>query len=344
MAASNSPAKRILVTGGAGYIGSHACKALHRAGYVPVTLDNLSLGHERFVKWGPLVRGDTHDSELVAATIRAHEVDAVLHFAAFAYVGESVEDPARYYRNNVVGTLGLLDGMRAAGCGRLVFSSTCAVYGEPDVQPISERTATRPVNPYGRSKLVCEGILADYASAYGLDYVALRYFNASGDDPDGEVGEDRAVETHLIPRAIMALQGHVDDFRVFGADFPTPDGTAIRDYIHVVDLAEAHVLALRRLLEGVRGGSVFNLGIGRGYSVREVLAMIAEVSGRPLEAPRGERRPGDPAELVADASLAARELGFAPSHSDLRNIVVTAWNWHRQAHPRRDDSSAPPRP
>ncbi len=326
----------ILVTGGAGYIGSHACKALRRAGHVPVTYDNLCLGNERYVRWGPLVRGDTRDSALVRRTIEEHDIAAVMHFAAFAYVGESVSDPAKYYDNNVTGTLGLLEGMRAGGCDTLVFSSTCAVYGEPEALPIVETTPTRPVNPYGVTKLICEGMIADFAPAYGLNYTTLRYFNASGDDPDAETGEDRAIETHLIPRAMMALQGYVDDFQVFGSDFPTPDGTAIRDYIHVTDLATAHVQALHRLLDGARGGSTFNLGVGQGYSVGEVLRMIADVSGRTIEAPRGGRRAGDPAQLVADASLARSALGFAPSHSDLRTIVSTAWNWHVRTHPRRN--------
>jgi UDP-arabinose 4-epimerase len=331
---------KILVTGGAGYIGSHACKALSRAGFVPVTYDNICLGHEEYVQWGPLVRGDTQDSDLVRQTIEDHGIEAVIHFAAYAYVGESTTDPARYYANNVGGTLGLLNGMRAAGCDKLVFSSTCAVYGEPGPEPISERTPPNPVNPYGKTKLVCEGMLADFAAAYGLDYTALRYFNASGDDADGDVGEDREIETHLIPRAMMAVLGYVDDFQVFGSDFDTPDGTAIRDYIHVTDLADAHVLALQRMRDGARGGATFNLGVGTGYSVGDVLRMISEVSGRPLAAPRGARRPGDPAQLIADAALARSEIGFAPAHSDLRTIVSTAWNWHVRTHPQRGAPAA----
>jgi UDP-glucose-4-epimerase GalE len=324
----------ILVTGGAGYIGSHA-KALKRSGYTPVTLDNMVYGHESFVKWGPLVRGSTQDSDLVRDTIERHDIVAIMHFAAFACVGESMTDPARYYENNVGGTMGLLKGMREAACPALVFSSTCATYGEQDA-PITEATPQNPVNTYGRTKLVCERMLADYSKAYDLSYTALRYFNASGDDPDGEVGEKREIETHLIPRSMMALQGYIDDFQVFGADFPTPDGTAIRDYIHVVDLAEAHVLALKRMMGGARGGAAFNLGTGRGYSVNEVLATVAQVTGRDMASPRGSRRPGDPASLVADATLARRELGFAPTHSDLRTIVETAWRWHLAAHPRRN--------
>jgi UDP-glucose-4-epimerase GalE len=327
--------RAILVAGGAGYIGSHACKALSRAGFVPVTFDNLSLGHREFVKWGPLVQGDIRDGAAVQAAIARFDVAAVMHFAAFAAVGESHADPAKYYNNNVVGTLSLLEAMRAAGCDRLVFSSTCAVYGEPERLPISEDTPENPVNPYGFSKLVCERMLADFGRAYGLAFIALRYFNASGADLEGDVGELRDPETHLIPRAMMALQGYVDDFSVFGSDFPTPDGTAIRDYIHVSDLADAHVLALNRLLDGGEGG-VFNLGVGQGYSVGDVLRVIGKVTGRPLPAPKGPRRAGDPAQLVADASLARRVLGFNPTRSDLEAIVSSAWRWHGAAHPAKN--------
>jgi len=230
-------ARAVLVAGGAGYVGSHTCKALAQAGFFPVVLDNLSTGHQAFVRWGPLVRADLHDSEAVADTIRWHDCAAVLHFAAFAYVGESVSDPAKYYDNNVAGTLSLLNGMRAAGCDKLVFSSTCAIYGQPAQLPIREETPADPINPYGASKLMVERILADFRPAYGLRSTALRYFNACGADPDTEIGELRDPETHLIPRAMMALQGHIEDFAVFGTDFPTPDGTAVRDYIHVADAA-----------------------------------------------------------------------------------------------------------
>lgn len=327
--------RNILVTGGAGYIGSHTCKALHRAGFQPIVLDDLVYGHEAFVRWGPLIRGDVRDLELVTRVLRENQIEAVMHFAALAYVGESVSEPGKYYDNNVVGTLRLLQAMEAAGCRRIVFSSTCAIYGEAEEALISEASPTRPVNPYGRSKLVCEMMLRDISVATGLSFTALRYFNAAGDDPDGELGEDRVVETHLIPRAMMALRGHLDDFRVFGSDFPTPDGTAIRDYIHVVDLADAHVRALERMLDGAVGGSVFNLGTGNGFSVREVLSAIEEISGRRLPEVVGARRPGDPAQLVADASLAQREIGFKPRLSDLATIVRTAWKWHEKVHPDR---------
>ena len=258
-----------------------------------------------------------------------------MHFAAFALVGESVTDPAKYYDNNVTGTLSLLAGMRQAGCDALVFSSTCAIYGQPEQVPIVEDTRPDPVNPYGASKLMIERVLADFRPAYGLRSVALRYFNACGADPDTEIGELRDPETHLIPRAMMALQGHIPDFAVFGTDFETPDGTAIRDYIHVADLADAHVSALRLLLAGAPGG-VFNLGTGRGYSVLEVLRAIERETGERLPDASGPRRAGDPAELIADPARARDGLGFAPSRSDLETIVRTAWAWHRRAHPKRN--------
>lgn len=334
---SSSPSRHVLVTGGAGYIGSHACKALSLAGFTPVTYDNLSLGHADFVKWGPLVQGDTRDAAAVAAAIRDHDTAAVVHFAARSLVGESMTDPAAYYDNNVGGIMGILAGMREAGCNRLVFSSTAAVYGEAGDAPIREDALALPVNPYGQSKLMCEAIIADHVAAYDMQAVILRYFNASGADPDGEIGEYRAVETHLIPRAMMALQGYIDDFRVFGSDFPTPDGTAIRDYIHVADLAEAHVLALTAMIDGLRFGR-FNLGIGKGYSVGEVLRAVAHATGRPMDTPSGPRRAGDPVRLVADATAAAQTLGFAPSRSDLDTIVGTAWRWHQRAHPLRNST------
>jgi UDP-glucose-4-epimerase GalE len=330
--------EKVLVVGGAGYVGAHTCKALHAAGYLPVTFDNLSTGHRDFVRWGPLVVGDIRDSNSIRDTIEKHEISGVLHFAACAYVGESVVNPQKYYDNNVLGTLSLLKGMLEAGCNNIVFSSTCAVYGQPDKVPISEETTRNPVNPYGASKLMVERILSDYQRAYDLNWIALRYFNASGADPDGEIGELRDPETHLIPRAIMSLQGYIDDFQVFGADFPTPDGTAVRDYIHVADLASAHVAALLRLREGF-GGVALNLGTETGYSVKAVLDAIEREAGEKLPAVDGPRREGDPATLVADATEARRVLDFRPRHSDLETIVRTAWAWHRKAHPRRN---APP--
>ena len=326
----------ILVAGGAGYVGAHTCKALSAAGYQPVVFDNLSTGHRGFVRWGDLIEGDIRDLAAVTAAIQEHGVVAVLHFAACAYVRESFVDPAKYYENNVAGTLSLLNGMRAGGCDKVVFSSSCAVYGQPDTLPIAETAATLPTNPYGASKLMSERILADYAPAYGLRSISLRYFNASGADAGQALGELRDPETHLIPRALMAVLGHITDFHVFGADFPTPDGTAIRDYIHVSDLADAHLSALELLLGGHAGG-VFNLGTGEGQSVRAVLSMIQEVTGHELPAVRVDRRlTCEPARLVADATLARRLLAFQPCRSDLRTIIRTAWAWHQKAHARND--------
>jgi UDP-arabinose 4-epimerase len=325
----------VLVVGGAGYVGAHTCKALARAGFLPVVLDDFSTGQRTFTRWGPVVESGMHDATVVADTIQRFRCVAVLHFAAYAYVGESVLDPAKYYHNNVAGTLSLLAGMRVAGCDSLVFSSTCAVYGQPDRMPIVEDTRTDPTNPYGASKLMVERVLADFRSAYGLRSTVLRYFNACGADLDGEIGELRDPETHLIPRAMMALQGHIPDFTVFGTNFETPDGTAVRDYIHVGDLADAHVTAMTRLLAGSPGG-IFNLGTGSGHSVTEVLHAIERESGQLLRGATGDRRPGDPAVLVADPSRARRELGFDPVRSNLATIVRSAWAWHRRAHPRRD--------
>ena len=327
--------RAVLVVGGAGYVGGHTCKALARAGFLPVVLDDFSTGHAAFTRWGPAVTADIRDTGLVEATLRRFHCTAVLHFAAHALVGESVTDPAKYYGNNVVGTLSLLAAMRAAGCDALVFSSTCAVYGQPAQVPIVEETRPDPINPYGASKLMVERVLTDFRAAYGLRSYVLRYFNACGADPDGEIGESRDPETHLIPRAMMALQGHVTDFAMFGSDFDTPDGTAIRDYIHVTDLADGHLAALTRLLDGAPGG-VFNLGTGRGHSVREVLRAIGDETGMALPRVVGARRPGDPAVLVANPARARQELRFTPVHSDLPTIIRTAWAWHRRAHPRRD--------
>lgn len=330
----------VLVVGGAGYVGGHTCKALAAAGFRPVVFDNFTTGHRDFVRWGPAVEGDIRDTAAVASAIRSHDVAAVLHFAACAYVGESVSDPQKYYDNNVTGTLSLLRAMLEAGCPHLVFSSTCAIYGQPERVPIAEDTPANPVNPYGASKLMVERILSDYARAYDFRAIALRYFNACGADPDGDIGELRDPETHLVPRAMMALQGYIDDFQIFGSDYPTADGTAVRDYIHVSDLAEAHVAALRLLLEG-HGGGAYNLGTGHGFSVKEVLDAIAVEAGEALPEARGPRREGDPATLVADPSQARDVLHFAPKYSDLPTIVRTAWAWHRRAHPRRNAPVGP---
>ncbi|SIO46091.1 UDP-L-arabinose 4-epimerase [Bradyrhizobium erythrophlei] len=328
---SKSPA--ILVTGGAGYIGAHCCKALSEAGFVPVCFDNLSTGHRDFVKWGPFVEGDVGDTQRLTDAIAAHQVVAVMHFAAFSQVGESVGDPQKYYLNNVCGTLSLLKAMLERGCDRLVFSSTGAVYGNAGRDPISEGAAGAVVNPYGASKWMIEQILADYRRAYGMNSFCLRYFNACGAESSGSIGEFRDPETHLIPRAMMALQGHVRDFAIFGDDYETPDGTAIRDYIHVVDLAAAHVRAVNALLDGSRGGH-YNLGTGSGFSVREVLAAIERVTGLRVPLVTKPRRAGDPPVLVADPSAAKADLGFVPVCSDLSTIVRSSWVWHQLAHPK----------
>jgi UDP-glucose-4-epimerase GalE len=328
---SNRPA--ILVTGGAGYIGSHCCRALDAAGYLPVAFDNLSTGHRSFVA-GPLVIGDLADKATLARAFSDHDITAVMHFAAASLVGESMIDPQKYYLNNLAGTLSLLEAMRAAGCNRLVFSSTGAVYGNADSKALREDHACAPINPYGTSKWMIERVLTDYRAAYGFGSFALRYFNASGADPAGGIGESREIETHLIPRAMMALQGHVSDFAVFGDDYDTPDGTAIRDYIHVTDLAAAHVLALKLLLQGHSGGA-FNLGTGRGFSVREILAAIAAETGREVPHVIKPRRAGDPTYLVADPTAARDALNFHPAYSDLATIIRTAWAWHKTAHPRK---------
>lgn len=323
----------ILVTGGAGYIGAHCCKALSDAGYLPVCVDDLSTGSRDFVKWGPLVVGSVRDTALVAETITSHGVVAVMHFAAFSQVGESVVDPQKYYLNNVGGTLSLLAAMRKTGCSRLVFSSTGAVYGNAGRDPISEDAAGTPVNPYGASKWMIEQILADFRTAYQLNSTCLRYFNASGAEKSAMIGEFRDPETHLIPRAMMALQGHNDDFAIFGDDYDTPDGTAVRDYIHVEDLAAAHILAVESLLNGSTGGC-FNLGTGSGCSVREVIAAIETAAGRKVPLIVKPRRAGDPPFLVADPSFARNSLGFRPLVSDLTTIVTSAWAWHQKAHPK----------
>jgi UDP-glucose-4-epimerase GalE len=321
----------ILVTGGAGYIGSHCCRALAAAGYHPVSYDNFSTGHRGFVT-GSLVVGDLSDKAALGRAFAEHDIVAVMHFAASSLVGESVLDPQKYYINNLAGTLSLLDAMREAGCRRLVFSSTGAVYGNADSKALPESYPCAPINPYGASKWMIERVLADYRRAHGLGSFALRYFNASGADAAGGIGELRDPETHLIPRAMMALQGHVSDFAVFGDDYDTPDGTAIRDYIHVTDLAAAHVLALQLLMQGHSGG-IFNLGTGAGFSVREILAAIAAETGREVPHVIKPRRAGDPTYLVADPTASRETLKFKPTHSDLATIIRTAWAWHQTAHP-----------
>jgi UDP-arabinose 4-epimerase len=317
----------VLVTGGAGYIGSHTCKALAQAGFFPVTYDNLSSGHEWAVRWGPLVRGDLADGELLRRTMSEYGIGSVLHFAGWSYVAESVHAPRKYYRNNLIGTVGLLDAMLDACVDNIVFSSTCATYGMPDADLLDETHPQRPVSPYGETKLAIERALHWYGQAYPMRFVALRYFNAAGADEDAEIGEVHEPETHLIPLVIEAAREESRELTVFGTDYPTPDGTAIRDYVHVSDLADAHVRALRYLRAG-NPSACFNLGAGRGHSVLEIVAAVERFSGRSVPAKDAGRRAGDPHRLVADTRRAASKLGWKPQKSSLEAIIRTAWRWH----------------
>ncbi len=320
----------VLVTGGAGYIGSHACKALAEGGWRPVAFDNLVYGHEEAVRWGPLERGELEDRARLDEVMERYRPVAVMHFAAYAYVGESVENPGKYYRNNVAGSLTLLEACRDRGIDRFIFSSTCATYGMPEVVPITESEPQKPINPYGASKLMIERMLRDFDHAHGLRSVSLRYFNAAGADESGEIGEDHDPETHLIPLVIDAALGRRSHIEVYGDDYPTPDGSAIRDYIHVTDLAAAHVLALDYLGEGGET-TALNLGTGNGHSVLEIIRAVERVSGRKVPMKIGPRRPGDPPELVADASLARRVLGWSPRYVSVDEVVRSAWRWHTRA-------------
>ncbi len=319
----------VLIVGGAGYIGSQTAKLAAKAGLEPVVFDNLVYGHEWAVKWGPLVRGDIADTALIARVIEEHDVRAVIHFAAYAYVGESVTDPRKYFRNNVANTLSLLDAMVDKQVRDIVFSSSCAVYGVPQRVPIGEDHPKDPVNPYGETKLVVERVLHWYQNAYDLRYAALRYFNAAGADPDGDVGEDHDPETHLIPKAIEAAVDGKTPLDIYGTDYPTPDGTAIRDYIHVADLAEAHLLALARLDAGATSLQA-NLGTGRGHSVKAVVAAVEKVSGRRVPTREVGRRAGDPPALVADPRLAAEVLGWKPRYPELETMIEHAWRWRQR--------------
>lgn len=319
----------LLVTGGAGYIGSHVCKAVAAAGYLPVTYDSLVSGHAWAVRWGPLEGGDLVDTARLDEVIRKYHPVAVIHLAGLIVSSESVVDPAMYYASNVCGSIALLDAMRRNGIERVVFSSSAAVYGEPDSVPMTESHPQHPLNPYGSSKLMIERVLQDYARAYSLHSVALRYFNAAGADPGGEIGEAHPVETHLIPLVLDVAAGYRHHIAIYGSDYPTRDGTCIRDYIHVGDLAAAHVLALNYLDRSV-GAHAFNLGNGAGTTVREVIAVARQVTGRTIPVRVEPRRPGDPAALLADADRARRLLGWRPTLSGLESMVSTAWDWHRQ--------------
>jgi UDP-arabinose 4-epimerase len=317
----------VLITGGAGYIGGHSAKALAGAGFYPVVVDDLRTGHRSAVRWGPLVEADLADKAALGKVFETYPISAVIHFAGSAYVGESMAAPHLYFQNNVGCALSLLDTMREHGVDRIVFSSSCATYGRPQAIPITEEHPQQPVNPYGESKLMVEKILYWYARAFGLRYTILRYFNAAGADPNGELGEMHQPEPHLIPRVIASALGSLSHVEVYGTDYETVDGTAVRDYIHVTDLAEAHVAALRYLESG-GAAAAFNLGTGMGHSVRQVIAAVEQVSGRKVPFQDLPRRAGDPAELVADACQAMRHLAWSPQHSDLQRIVETAWNWH----------------
>jgi UDP-glucose 4-epimerase len=321
---------RVLVTGGAGYVGSHAARYLDLAGHEVWVYDNLSLGHRSAVPAGGLIEGDLQDRAKLSDALRERAIDAVLHFAAYALVGESVSDPAKYYHKNIGGSLSLLDAMRYAGVAKIVFSSTTATYGAPEKVPISEDEPQRPINPYGFTKLAIERALDDYARAYGFAYAALRYFNAAGANPRGDLGEDHSPESHLIPIVLQVALGQRERITVFGDDYSTPDGTCVRDYIHVDDLASAHALALARLTPGV--GLKLNLGTGQGHSVREVIDACRRVTGRDIPLEIGPRRPGDPPELIADSRRARSTLDWSPKYVELDAIVASAWRWH-SSHP-----------
>jgi UDP-glucose-4-epimerase GalE len=327
----------VLVTGGAGYVGSHAAKALARSGFEPVVFDNLSNGHASNVRWGPFVQGDLADRGALLRVLTDYGIEAVCHFAANAYVGESIADPRKYFQNNVVNSLNLFDAMLDAGVRRLVFSSSCAVYGMPLQLPLTEEHRQQPISPYGESKLFVERALRWYGSAYDFKSVSLRYFNAAGADPEGELGEVHDPETHAVPLVIQTALGQRPYFQIFGTDYATPDGTAIRDYVHVADIADAHVKALQYIL-GPGESLALNLGTGTGHSVREVVAAVERASGGPVKTLDTARRAGDPAILVADGSRTKQILGWEPRYSGLQPIVESAWRWHtRQVGPGHTD-------
>jgi len=324
-----SKEKTILVTGGAGYIGSMAVKVLKEQGYRPVIFDNLVYGHQEFIGSTPFYEGDLASCEDLREVFQSETIDAVMHFAAYAYVGESVEDPRKYYQNNAVGAMNLLNVMLESNVKYFIFSSTCATFGNPEKVPMSEDHIQNPVNPYGFTKFIIERMLQDYEKAYGMKSCILRYFNAAGADPEGEVGEDHNPETHLIPLILDVAVGRKEAIQIYGTDYPTPDGTCIRDYIHVHDLAMAHVLALEKLQKENKSEH-FNLGNGKGFSVREVIQVAEEVIGKKIPIKETERRPGDPAELVSDSQKAFQVLGWKPQYNDLRAIIETAWKFHQR--------------
>lgn len=321
----------VLVTGGAGYIGSHACKALKAAGFTPVTFDNLETGWQDAVKFGPFEQGDLLDRTRIDEVFAKHKPVAVMHFAALSQVGESMAKPGKYWHNNVLGSLNLIEAAVAADCLNFVFSSTCATYGDQDNVVLDENSAQLPINAYGASKRAIEDILVDFGNAFGLNHVIFRYFNVAGADPDGEVGEFHQPETHLIPLMLDAIDGKRDALTIFGTDYDTPDGTCIRDYVHVCDLVDAHVLGLKWLQDG-KGSRVFNLGTGSGFSVREVVDHSQSVTNRPVPITEGGRRPGDCTKLVSGSSRAIAELGWKPDRSTLQTMIADAWRWHQTGH------------
>ena len=319
----------ILIVGGAGYIGSHINKELNHQGYETIIFDNLSFGHPEFVKWGNFQEGDLGNIEEIRKLFKEYTIDAVMHFAAFTYVGESVKNPQKYYLNNLRNTLNLLQVMLEEDVKYFVFSSTCATYGTPEEIPITENHPQNPINPYGKGKLMVEQILADYSRAYGLKYASLRYFNAAGADPEAEIGESHQPETHLIPLILDVAMDKKEKIQVYGTDYATPDGTCIRDYIHVMDLADAHIKALKYLKEGGKS-DVFNLGNGQGFSVREVIETSQKVTGKTIKVEEVERREGDPPVLVGRSSKAQEILNWHPRYDDLAVIIETAWKWHQK--------------
>jgi UDP-glucose 4-epimerase len=319
----------ILLTGGAGYIGSQTNKALYEKGFETLVLDNLINGHRAFVKWGKFEQGDLNNTDQIRLIFKKYTIEAVIHFAAYAYVGESVENPQKYYENNLRNTLNLLQVMLESDTPCLVFSSSCAVYGNPLSIPITENHPQNPINPYGKSKMMVEMILDDYCRTYRLNYVSLRYFNAAGADPDCGIGEWHEPETHLIPLVLDVASGRKDNIKIFGTDYDTPDGTCIRDYVHTIDLADAHVLALNHLLENGKSDT-FNLGIGKGFSVREVIEKSREITGKNIKLIEDQRRPGDPPILIAGSEKAKTLLGWQPRYNDISEIIETSWSWHSE--------------
>jgi len=320
--------KNVIVTGGAGYIGSHACKALKQAGYTPITIDNLSTGWSDAVKFGPFENIDLLHRDQIDRVLNDHKPIAIMHFAAFSQVGESMQDPAKYWRNNVLGSLNLIEAAAAAGVDKFVFSSTCATYGDQDNVVLDETSQQRPINAYGASKRAVEDILTDFERAHGMQHVIFRYFNVAGADPDGEIGEFHQPETHLIPLLLDAIDGKRDNITIYGVDYDTPDGTCIRDFVHVCDLVDAHVLGLKWLQNGM-GSRIFNLGTGEGFSVREVINQAGQVTNKPVPIVEGARRPGDCTKLVSGSSLAISELGWYPGRSSMKQMITDAWRWHQ---------------